>query len=968
MSDGRRSRRLSHSSSQQSGQPSGSRAPSIPGDRITRSTTIALRTAANSLPDNGLANRANSVIPANFLRQQGLADYIAQNPGLTMRQMIEYIRSVPNRQDRGDMQLDLLNSIHRAVQPAVESVREVLEFVENDQSYRSATADFRLQPHITLEDSYMELYAIKEGSKRVRNRKEEEWKSAVNLMPELANYTLLRNILTSAAGSMHFARMIREAKSSRTRVTWSMIAQRINLFTLFRLSRSSRGVSNARVIQTTDLAAASNMENPEPKPPNNWTIAQWAGQFHMAFDQMSGLVFQPANAPEIRSNGPATPSSTMVVLTTDRPPNAEDIPYYSDASRRSSVASSPRPTSAVYTPTQRPSGMQQSLSDPSLVQSISNLSITSGPRDPDSFEVKTLCSNPKCAHPDRWSNLLNFLNNGPTEWDWEKKCLYLHLFRTSCNQPHLLCRHHLRSFGGKLGLLVRGDSATICTRINQMVSTICVQKQPANKTDVQRYRAFAINRLYWTWFRDSGRDFVEADLLGVNRFFPVNQEPYRCATTEQIKIMAKIINLDRKKHYDKFVRDGSLNFDIMPWFRSEGILYKAKVEYNMYKWHLRKPNQRNDNQGWNRTMFFSLFQQVMRQDPAYRMLYVICRKDSLMQLCTSPYYTKYQVKDDNTKFTHIDVGPRELVRNGRGQFAVQGSVSIDAEKDDDCTIMVKGMHKKEILKEWVEWMESRNLVGSEVVKKIDDTNLPKAFLQKHNLKWTHEPCPEGYARITDPGLPHGALGPAKRVRRTYLPWYVGLNSDHQRFEQPEGPSWEEISQAHRDLMPPAKTPSGFGFNFGKVTTRFPGSFPLRIQNPLCEALIAQRKWTDPSVKYAIDEFLSTNDSDLSEEEKIKIGRDHMKWIHEEIWATYRSTWQDMVEQEMESFPGKKSFFRVHPELQDFDKINRKNCDLIRIAEQPAPDMTKEDNTATTSTPEDLLEQGLPADPTSLGHD
>ena len=40
------------------------------------------------------------------------------------------------------------------------------------------------------------------------------------------------------------------------------------------------------------------------------------------------------------------------------------------------------------------------------------------------------------------------------------------------------------------------------------------------------------------------------------------------------------------------------------------------------------------------------------------------------------------------------------------------------------------------------------------------------------------PCKAGQVRITQPHLPHGALGPAQGPRRTILPWYVRVQDDN----------------------------------------------------------------------------------------------------------------------------------------------------------------------------------------------
>ena len=80
----------------------------------------------------------------------------------------------------------------------------------------------------------------------------------------------------------------------------------------------------------------------------------------------------------------------------------------------------------------------------------------------------------------------------------------------------------------------------------------------------------------------------------------------------------------------------------------------------MYNHHLRQIN-RKDNMGWLRNMYYSLSQQLMRQDPAYYIAYVALYLDSAWHLISYPYYAKYAVVSSNTAFKHININIPHLI-------------------------------------------------------------------------------------------------------------------------------------------------------------------------------------------------------------------------------------------------------------------------------------------------------------------
>ena len=52
-----------------------------------------------------------------------------------------------------------------------------------------------------------------------------------------------------------------------------------------------------------------------------------------------------------------------------------------------------------------------------------------------------------------------------------------------------------------------------------------------------------------------------------------------------------------------------------------------------------------------------------------------------------------------------------------------------------------------------------------------------------------------------PYLLYGAYDPAAGTRRTFLPWFCGIEADHETLEVKEGGLYGDLVKAHRDLMP-----------------------------------------------------------------------------------------------------------------------------------------------------------------------
>lgn len=145
-----------------------------------------------------------------------------------------------------------------------------------------------------------------------------------------------------------------------------------------------------------------------------------------------------------------------------------------------------------------------------------------------------------------------------------------------------------------------------------------------------------------------------------------------------------------------------------------------------------------------------------------------------------PYYAKYAHEGDNTFFRYIDLNIKKLADSDRDASMIQGTVSLDDEDDDDCTMILPGMHKH--IKEWEKVLTARGLSTEALVYRIQDSMFTSEDEKIFGSKWTPQPCQAGQVRVTLPHLPHGACSPAKGKRRTMLPWFCGLQRDLETLE------------------------------------------------------------------------------------------------------------------------------------------------------------------------------------------
>lgn len=467
-----------------------------------------------------------------------------------------------------------------------------------------------------------------------------------------------------------------------------------------------------------------------------------------------------------------------------------------------------------------------------------------------------------------------------------------------------ICKSHLVILACKIGLKTAGLSTD---EMWNRVVQIC--QRPNELGD----RKLALATTHW--FTSASKSLAPSDYLGIYRFPTVPRDPMALWTTQTRLRVAKLLTNDNLEQWDA---DGTINIDCFGWLWKEvpaltEMREKArpkypadlldylfpitladlfKLELDCYMWHQRRVNDK-DNLGWLRNCWYSLAQDVVRQDPLYYMLYISLREDNGYKLISYPYYCKYTMEGDKTSFRHIDVNIPKLLTEHRGKYQIQGSLSLDDETETDCTIVVKGFHKDEIIRTWYNRWQDK--ISNSFVH-----NMRKAYSKQDEKDFglfVPVPCKAGQVRVTQPHLPHGALGPAQGPRRTILPCYVRVQDDNTTLEIVEAGTWEELSIAYTSKTLPPSTPSGYGIIYGKPPFRFPASGTFLSQSPLSQALVGRRRWNDC-------DLLDQVNAMMKHTQKLKDERDtYRKEVREEI----PKLWEAFVQREVREF-GQYSFF------------------------------------------------------------
>lgn len=247
---------------------------------------------------------------------------------------------------------------------------------------------------------------------------------------------------------------------------------------------------------------------------------------------------------------------------------------------------------------------------------------------------------------------------------------------------------------------------------------------------------------------------------------------------------------------------------------------------------------------------------------------------------------------------------------------IQGSLSIDAEDKENCTIIFPKIHIR--LENWWDRVIERGLATNGPIHCITASMLTAADQENFNTTWTPVPCGQGDVRIILSLIPHGSTRPTTKIRRTMLPRFVAVDKDHVGLEMENSGSYEEIARAHKNLETPPCSPSGFANHYGKLPYCFPGSVPLTGLGPLSDALVGRQRWDSPTVSRERDQVLGDQSAILIE-----------KWRRTAI-VKVLDAFHVVKEEEKHAF-GPKSYFAL------LEKYPDGNFPAISEDADPAPD-------------------------------
>jgi len=210
----------------------------------------------------------------------------------------------------------------------------------------------------------------------------------------------------------------------------------------------------------------------------------------------------------------------------------------------------------------------------------------------------------------------------------------------------------------------------------------------------------------------------------------------------------------------------------------------------MYHHHLWEV-ERRQNYNWLWNMFYDIIQQAVHQSSAYYLVYVALCSDHNHCLILYSYYSKFQNASDKTFFRHIDLNILKLVNEKKEQYMIQGSVSLNNEKKEDCTEMLLRMHHH--LDEWWENVQRRLAAKKKkplngLIHQITYNEWTKKNIQKYKTDFTSQPCLQEEIKVSLPHLLHEAQA-AQETCQIILFWYVEIAENHETLNISEFRTW-----------------------------------------------------------------------------------------------------------------------------------------------------------------------------------
>jgi len=399
-----------------------------------------------------------------------------------------------------------------------------------------------------------------------------------------------------------------------------------------------------------------------------------------------------------------------------------------------------------------------------------------------------------------------------------------------------LCRPHLRTLASlTVGLYHNVSDQLLIHRLAEVHLSPSLPDLRHNNSD---------------WFQKSDCPESEADYLVVYRYPAIPPPDFQF---DPHSIFRRFGGLDS---WTAWERDGTIIIpDVFSYLNRPDLIAAIDTEFDMYRHHYR-PVPGRPQMGFLRNMFYSLTQQLIRQDPVLYAWIVAARPDHCWRLITYPYIAKYALKGNRTGFLHLDLNIPDYIDFGRGGNIISSSISLDGEDHDGCTLVVPGFHRH--IQSWHERRDDRGKHSAATT-----TDCSSRYRQEHRAIWgppVAQPCPAFGLRLTRPEIIHGSTTTAPRRRRVIYTWHTGIHPDHLTLENPGNLDWNEVAACHRDLEAPVRGVGGEMPTHSVPPFRFPAALLMESSYALGDALLGRRKWNDPEVLLERDILLGADDN------------------------------------------------------------------------------------------------------------
>jgi len=323
-----------------------------------------------------------------------------------------------------------------------------------------------------------------------------------------------------------------------------------------------------------------------------------------------------------------------------------------------------------------------------------------------------------------------------------------------------------------------------------------------------------------------------------------------------------------------------INFKSRVWERNESVvisnafswLYEfnssqsslfiiINEKFQMYHHHLWEVKERQ-NYSWLQNMFYSIIQQTVCQSSAYYLIYVALCSDHNHCLISYSYYSKFQTAFNKTFFRHIDLNISKLVNERKEQYMIQGFVSLNNEKKEDCTEMLLRMHHH--LDEWWENVWRRLAAKkkeplNELIHWITYNEWTKKNMQKYKTDFTPQPCLWGEIRVLLSHLSHEAQTAQETCWITLL-WYVKIAENHKTLDISEFKTWSQLSAAHHDLVFDSSSFFVLHNMFSTILYSFSATVQLTGLGLISDALVDCVYWINLIVMSHLHDLLNDNNA------------------------------------------------------------------------------------------------------------